>query len=433
MFKHVGKFIVTYFVLVMIFLITLILSCLIPSSSLKQNIGKTLTTLKKEGTYPSFGLPWRQIVLDNFTDTLMLNTAYSVDSNDPIKSALVNVRYDGKVESTNQISNLEKLYLHKDIQQVGYERYWHGYLLYLRPLLTMFSYSSIRNIITLFLYSSFIVFMYLSWKKLGKKVALSLLFGLFAVDFFYLGQSMQFSSVFLIGLLGSIYLLYRYKRNCSLYTLFFIIGALTSFFDLLTAPLVTLGILLIAATSLENKNIKNIFLHCISWSVGYLLLWFSKWLIVDLLFTHGAIVTAFNEIVNRTVNQADANFSHFNAVKLNFFQLIGYNHVNKIIVLFLFIISSIFFLRYFTFGKEKINKSIPWILIGSIPYIWYLIAANHSYLHVWYTYRNQFISVVCIFLVAAELIDWPRVKNDLYLFKRKVVLSHKFTLERHQN
>lgn len=430
MLKHVGKLIVTYFVLVIIFLISLILSCLIPSSLLKQNIGKTLITLKREGTYPSFGLPWRQIVLDNFTDTLMLNTAYSVDSNNPIKSALVNVRYDSKVEGTNQISNLEKLYLHKDVQQVGYERYWHGYLLYLRPLLTISSYSSIRNIVTIFLYSSFILFMYLSWKKLGKKVTIIFLLGLISVDFFYLGQSMQFSSVFLIGLLGSIYLLYTYKKDRRLYILFFIIGALTSFFDLLTAPLVTLGMLLVVATILENKNIKNILLHCLAWSIGYLLLWFSKWFIVQALFAPGAIATAFNEIVNRTVNRADANFSHFNAVKLNFFQLIGYNHFNKIIVLSLFIISSIFFLRYFTFSKQRINKILPWILIGSVPYIWYLIAANHSYLHVWYTYRDQFISVVCVFLVASEFIDWLHVKQNLKSLGRNIPF-YKFTSKYH--
>lgn len=418
--KNIGLFITTYFILLTIFLITLILSCLIPSSMLKQNIGKTLITLKKEGTYPSFGLPWRQIVLDNFTDTLMLNTAYSINSNNPIKSALVNVRYDGKVDSVNQISNLEKSYLQKDIQQVGYERYWHGYLLYLRPLLTIFSYSTIRSIITIFLYSSFILFMYLSWKKLGKKVTIAFLLGLISVDFYYLGQSMQFSIVFLIGLFGSIYLLCVYKKNYSLYILFFIIGALTSFFDLLTAPLVTLGMLLVVATILEDKNIKNILLHCLAWSIGYSFLWFSKWFIVQVLFTPGAIVTAFNEIVNRTVSQADTNFNHFNAVKLNFFQLIGYNRVNKIIVLSLFIISLIFFLRYFTFKKEKVNKSIPWILIGSIPYIWYLIAANHSYLHVWYTYRDQFISVVCVFLVAIEFIDWPHIKQNLKSLRKSI-------------
>jgi hypothetical protein len=171
--------------------------------------------------------------------------------------------------------------------------------------------------------------------------------------------------------------------------------------------------LLIVATLLKNKNIKNIFIFCLSWSAGYLLLWFSKWMIVQVLFAPGAIVTAFNQIVNRTINQADVNFSHFNAVKLNFFQLIGYSRVNKIIVLFLFIIFSIFFLRYFTFRKDKINKVLPWILIGSIPYVWYLITANHSYLHVWYTYRDQFMSIVCVFLIAIEFIDWPHIKRDL--------------------
>ncbi len=421
MFKNIGKLVISYFVLMMIFLIALTLSCLIPSTLLKHNIGKTLTILKNEGTYPSFGLPWRQIVLDNFTDTLMLNTAYSVNSDDPVKSALINLRYNGNDKGANQISNLENLYLNKDFQQVGYERYWHGYLIYLRPLLIIFSYPSIRTIMTIFLYSTFTFFIYLSRKKLGGKITISFIFGLIAVDFFYLGQSMQFSSVFLIGLLGSIYMLNTYKKNYSFYTLFFIAGSLTSFFDLLTAPLVTLGILLITATGLEKKNIKNIFLHCISWSAGYLLLWFSKWLIVDLLFTQGAIITGFNEIVNRTVSQADVNFSHLSAIKLNFFQLIGYSRISKIIVLFIFTLFSILFLRYAKFNKQRTVKILPWILVGSIPYIWYLIAANHSYLHVWYTYRNQFMSVVCLLIISSEFIDWPHFKKDLQLISKSTL------------
>ena len=417
--KLSNRFVLAYFFLLITFFITLVFSCLIPPSLLKNNIGISVSTLKKEGTYPSFGLPWRQIVLDNFTDSLMLNTAFSVDSSNPIKSALINIRHDGTVDGANQVLNLEKLYLNKEVKPIGYERYWHGYLTYLRPLLMIFSYSQIRIILTLLLYSSFIIFMFLCWRILGKKVTISLLIGLFFVDFFYLGQSMQFSMVFLIGLLASIFLLYNHKKNHNLYFLFFVIGALTSFFDLLTAPLITLGMLLIVATKLNRANVKNIILYSVSWSIGYLLLWFSKWAIVQFFFAPGAILTAFNQIANRTLSQADSNFSYFSALQLNFFQLIGYSRTNKISVLLFSILYSIFCFRYLSFDKQKIKSILPLVLIGVIPYIWYLIAANHSYLHVWYTYRDQFISVVSLFLITTEFINWKNVKKDFRLIKER--------------
>lgn len=407
--KIFGKFLVTYFIMLSFFIITLVLTCSIPSSFLKNNIGKSLKTLKNEGIYPNFGFPFRQIILDNFTDSLMLNTAYSVDSNHPLKSALLNYRYEGKDDAMNQISNLEKLYLNKEIKKVGYERYWHGYLIYLRPLLIFFSYSQIRIILTLMLYFLFITFFYLSWEKLGKWTILSFTLGLIAVDFFYLGWSLQFSNVFLIGLLGAIYLFLTYKPRQNLTILFFIMGGLTSFFDLLTAPLITLGIPLITAIRLEKKNKLAVVYYLLSWLIGYSILWVSKWIIVQLLFAPSAVITAINRVAYRSFYKPNANFSYLKVIKLNLFQLIGYNPINKIIILSSLIFFLFFFLIYFKFRKEKLKNITIWILIATIPYLWYLIAANHSYIHVWYTYRNQLMSVVSLFLAAGEFINWPKI------------------------
>src|SRR3990167_4386513 len=129
------KFVFSYFVLLSIFLFSIILVCLIPSSLLKNNIGASLVTLKAEGTYPTAGFPLRPIVLDNFTDPVMLNTAYSVDSKQPFRSALTNIRHAATQDEINQIINLEGLYNNQAKVTFGYERYWHGYLVFLRPML----------------------------------------------------------------------------------------------------------------------------------------------------------------------------------------------------------------------------------------------------------------------------------------------------------
>lgn len=418
---QIKRFVIAFLVLLFVFFTLAVLVCAIPFSSLKNNVGESLKTFKQEGTYPSFGLPMRSIVLDNFTDSMMFNTAYSVDSSRPVFSAITNRRFVDPDNRIDQINSLEKLYLGKSGEFTNYERYWHGYLVYLRPLLTVFPYSAIRNIVAFFLYAGLIWFLYLSWKKLGKKETLFFLFAFILVDFFFIGRSLQFSSVFLIGLFSSIYYLLNYRKNNFPYVLFFIVGGLTSFFDLLTAPLVGLGMLLAVSTVSDRK--QNIFLNCLSWGVGYLSLWASKWLAAAVLFSPNAITTALDQIVNRTVNKADAGFSQMNALQLNFWQLIGYGRQNKIILLSFFIVFLIFLLKYFSFKKSKIKRIIPWLIIGAIPYLWYLVAANHSYLHVWYTYRNQFMSVVSFFMIVAEFIDWQRVSRDFKL------LSVKFTSE----
>ena len=411
------KIVFSYFVLLSIFLFSLILVCLIPSSLLKNNIGTSLTTLKSEGTYPTAGFPLRPIVLDNFTDPVMLNTAYSVDSNQPIRSALTNIRHAASPDEINQIINLESLYKNQAKVTFGYERYWHGYLVYLRPLLVFFPYSVIRIIISISLYVALLFFLFQSWKKLGKKATIYFLIGLVAVDFFSIGKSMQFSGVFLIGLLGSVYLLSTYKKNQNSYPLFFIIGGLTSFIDLLTAPLASLGMILIIQAFLNKKS--KMLLYSLSWSIGYLSLWFSKWAIAQAFFTPGAINTSFNQIVNRTVTKADANFSIVNALRLNIFQLIGYNRMEQISLLILFGVIFFISIRYFSFSIKKLKTITPWVIIAFIPYVWYAIAANHSYLHVWYTYRNQFMSVVVACFIYSEFIDWERVNESFKKFTSK--------------
>lgn len=420
MIKTFNKIVLNYLILLIIFLFFLTVSCYIPSTWLKKNIGKTLITLKSEGIYPSFGLPWRKIVLDNFTDSLMINTAYSVDSKTPFKSALINVRYDGKIDSFNQILNLEKLYLKKEINKIYYERYWHGYLIFLRLILIFLSYSGIRFFILLIIYLIFFYFIYLCWRKIGLLSTIAFILGFIFTDFFYIWKSMQFSSVFLIGLIGAIYLLHVYKKNYDLSQIFFIIGGLTSFFDLLTAPLVALSLPLMISIFLQKEDIKKMFNNIFFWIFGYFSLWFSKWIIVESLYFKGAITTSVNKILDRTINSNNVNLIQLIAIKLNFFQLIGYDRKNKFVVLFFVIFYLAFFLRYFNFRYKNLKNIFTWIILGLIPYAWYLIAANHSYFHVWYTYRNQFISVVSFFIITFKFINWISVKKDILFFKRKI-------------
>ena len=126
MLTNLKRFFLAYIALIVIFLSALILSSTIPSSFLSKNIGKSLEVFKEEGTYPSYGLvPWRKIVLDNYTEPLMFNIAFSIDSTQPVRSALTNMRNAESFEQLNQIVNLDKAYYQKAKQPIGYERYWH--------------------------------------------------------------------------------------------------------------------------------------------------------------------------------------------------------------------------------------------------------------------------------------------------------------------
>ncbi|OGM11875.1 hypothetical protein A2V80_02060, partial [Candidatus Woesebacteria bacterium RBG_16_39_8b] len=327
--KYLLKFVKVYIILLVIFLVSLITVCLIPARITKDNLGGTVTTFKNEGIYPSFGIPIRQILLDNYTDALMMNIALSVDSSDPLRSALVNPRHSRIDNSADQITYLEDIYLEKETETSIYERYWHGYLIFLRPMISVVPYWGVRIFNMLLLLTSAVYLLYLIQKKFGIKVSLAFLIGFIFIDFPYLGLSIQFSNIFLLGLFSAIYLLKRFNKIQDLNIYFFIIGGLTAFFDLLTAPLIPLGMALIIVVNYGVRNVKQILSLCILWTTGYLTIWYAKWLIVQTLYVPKAVKVAIDQILNRTVTPADANFSHLKAVSLNFFQLIGYNRINK--------------------------------------------------------------------------------------------------------
>lgn len=390
----------------------LIIASLLPSSWLKSNVGNSLTTLQQEGTYPLFGLRPRKIVLDNFTDALILNTAYSSRSDEPIKSALLNPRILVALNEIDQIKNLEASYLEQGQSSANYERYWHGYLVLLRPLLTLMSYAQIRLLLTVGLWGVFAWLLYQVWHKIHPARSAALLIAAMSVDFFYVGQSLQFSAVFFIGIMAALwYVRHRHPRPETLPLLFFAVGATTSFFDLLTAPLVSLAFLLVVTSRPDSKLLT--FRNICFWVGGYAAFWVSKWLIVDVLYSQGVVRDALNHVQNRTLNPADENFSHFQTLKLNLQQLIGYDRLSKMLLLALATVASIFLIVYRkkNFVTQLTQSVLNWGWLALIPYAWYLIAANHSYLHVWYTYRSQFLTVACLTLIYAQLIDWKKVRS----------------------
>lgn len=61
-------------------------------------------------------------------------------------------------------------------------------------------------------------------------------------------------------------------------------------------------------------------------------------------------------------------------------------------------ISAVVLLLFSIIKRLKINykKVILFLIICLMPYVWYLLLANHSYVHWWFAYRLQAITVVCL-------------------------------------
>ena len=84
--KGLLRYILIFVILIGIYIAVLTLSSLIPSSVMEDNVRSSSETLVEEGEKVTFDLKYKEENIFTFTDALMINTAYSVDSSHPIES-----------------------------------------------------------------------------------------------------------------------------------------------------------------------------------------------------------------------------------------------------------------------------------------------------------------------------------------------------------
>lgn len=335
----------------------------------------------------------------------MINTAYSVDSNKPIESAMLmrrNYRPYEKMEleeidnENNTIKNLEDTLNGNNTTYYEYSRYWHGYMIYLKPLLVFFTYSQIRVIFSTIIIILSILLIYLVYKKINIYISLATLLMLIVSNFYFIGMSLQYSSVFIIMLVTSIYVILKYKHIKEITSVIFVVGMLTSFFDLLTTPLLTLGIPVIYYMILrdnENKdNLKILFKIIIYWCLGYGIMWISKWIISDQLYQTGTIERAMQKIRLLSNSKEQLNLGVISTIRNNLIYL------NETFIMTLIVLAVIFSL----INKKNVKRKIVYFIISIIPFIWFAAIKNHSYVHARFTYRNLLITVFALSIIIIE-------------------------------
>ncbi len=343
--KPALKYIIVYIILILLFIVFLTISSLFPSDWIKENIAESANILESESNYKQVNVIYKGMIIpfDNYTDALMLNTAYSIDNARPLYSAFTarknyipgvtntvieetagELGFSSKYEERNQVGELKDTVNGRVLESFEYGRYWHGYLTIIRPLLILFNIHTIRVIFIILFVALAAILLYLIYKKINLITAVIFLLGLTYVEYFYIGFSLQGSFLFFIMMISSIILLKRYEKIKSFPFVFFIIGMITNFFDFLTVPILTLGVPMLLYFLLKNKeqelSIKEYILKIaslsIAWGMGYALTWLAKWTLLDFIYHNNIFDVVFNQISYRTVGEGDISF--LDVIKLNY-------------------------------------------------------------------------------------------------------------------
>ena len=233
-----------------------------------------------------------------------------------------------------------------------------------------------------------------------KRYILPFILSIFFLFPFTIGFSLQFSPIYYITLV-SIILLLKYKnwfmkQDRYLY-LFLLIGILTSYLDLLTFPVLTLGMPLLFYLLLYNKNIKNKFLNIIKislmWFLGYFGMWILKWVIGSILCGENFFYTAINAAKYRV----GTNHVRVKAIIENV--LVYRKKSFALIFLGIFIYYTVIFIKNkIRITKLKVLEILPYMLVMVFPLVWYFIISEHSLTHFWFTSKSLIVSLFAILI-----------------------------------
>ena len=374
-----------------------VLSSLLPDKSIKAHIAESAPKMVEEGLYPQAIISVEQCQMDNFTDALIMNQIYNIDRKYPVKSAMKMIRSSEKGRDWDQPGLLLRKVNGENLEEQHYARYWHGSTFLFRPLFLVMDFLTLRHI--LFIVSSIFIMLLLCayYPKAGLIKTIALALGFLLTYGFVMQFSMQFFPVLALTVIGSL-LVAKREQSANFGLLFFVIGSLTCYFDLLTTPLLTLGIPMAVMLSLKREdefqlkdNIIEISKLTLLWGLGFALTFLTKWALASLILGQNIFSDAYEVSLYRMEAE---EFTRWEAVTKNFGMLNLWMIGIAAAILLLFVIIKRLKISY--------KKAVLFLIIGLMPYVWYLLLANHSYLHWWFTYRLQAITVVCLLFMFCD-------------------------------
>lgn len=403
----------------------LLLVYCIPTHMIKTK--NAITTFSIEGPGPILYEGYISSRLDNYTDSLMINTAQYDSSESVVNKALLNYHYEieGKTPFEAFVLGAEK---GNEVKAVSYARYWHGYLVILKPLLCIFDYVTLRNINgwVQFGLMLWIIFKMMSGKLKG--YILPFLGMLVVLNPIAVSKSLQYSSIFYISFFSILYILYRGSiliESGRIWLFMVIIGCVTSYFDFLTYPVVTLCVSLIFLEVHERKDVNTTFQYImdrcmtiIYWGIGYIGMWAGKWFLASLVTRENIIKDAILSALYRMSNgTADSGtYEKINSImslkqNVTVFQPRIYWILAIIISLIIVVVSKMSGKQ--CISLECIKQKIIYLgIIGCIPFLWVMLICNHSYVHYWMTFRNFSVSVMAWGVMLKMIVEYFSLQRN---------------------
>lgn len=411
--KNIRYIIFSLLVAIILGTISMIAVYSLPINTIRQNVLESIEIfeIEDDGYYWAPGISSTH--LDNFTDSIMINNAAFIGTGSVINDAMNNPRVE-YLDAASKSECLIRAITQDTLENavvVNYSRYWHGYLIWLKPLLMFLNLSDIRILGMIFQFILMLWFFIEIYKIDGYRLVIPFGIGVLCLNPISTAVCMQYACMFNITFIAALIMIKsKFYLSNKYWHLFLWIGIATSFFDFLTYPVVGLGINLILMILLGKKqpqnNIKKIFVASVVWCLGYGGMWAGKWLISYFLTGNNTVMDGINALKYRSSSN-DIENSFFGITKLNLIGLINKPLVIVVIIMIIIIVILMVYKKYVF--SYKFNNNIPLVIIGCYPFVWYAVIRNHSAIHYWMTFRNLSITIIafaCIIIYGIRRLEY---------------------------
>ena len=379
-----------------------VVSQLLPNKPIERHVQQTLSGNDLADDF-CFAVVCRpELYMDNFTDALILNQACNGGCDSLWTNVMLNPR---QTDWQSECGSLRHV-VERDtaLPRVHYGRYWHGSTFVMRWLLQVENYTLLR---LLFYVVSSLLLLWVCvalWRRLGALVSVCYLLSLLLVNVFVMQLSIQFLPVLLIALGATLWVVYRVKSPNQICMTLFVTGVLTAYFDLLTCPVLTWGMPMCVYVLMQRQGSfgRRFGTMCgasVLWAVGYGLSWVMKWMLATLTTGENVLCDGFREFTVRSGAAQDV--TRWDALMRNV-DMPWWPMVCGVLVVLVV-------LSVLRFRREEWPTAVLCLMLAVPPLLWYVVTAEHSYLHYWFTYRSMAVVLLSLF---SAIVSLKKMKLD---------------------
>ena len=434
--RTVGYTLASMFICVVL----LVTTACIPRSLIQRQSEKSAEYFAQRKPFAVLLSDYVNSMQDNYSDTILLDILYCIDSEQPF-SSVIRAPFAREEEENAYEGYLAAVKEGREPNQ-EYGRYWHGSMVLLRPLMIFMPVAGIRILCGTAIVMLQAAVVAVLWRRKRRAFGLCYLLGFLLIHPWMLFHCLEYGMVFLVASAASLVMVLKRRRTPAFtYPFFAVVGVITCFVDFLTTETLTFTLpmlLLIAEQGLagegrdteeqylsgRNSNLRGqtsksvgngviaIIKNGICWLGGYLGMFVLKIVLLTVVAGKDAMLSSMSQGFLRLGGEVmDSNASSARPVGAlrRFSGSIWHNlaclyptHAGKmeaagIWLTTLVIVAIGFAVIYLLHGAMDWTTIILMVGLALLPYLRFLALSNHSYIHFFFTYRAQMVTLVVFF------------------------------------